>query len=347
MKEKVLIVGPGRKTEGGITSVIKEYENSELWLKYNCKWIETFNNKNAFLKISYFFRGFFQFLFYLPFYKIVHIHLSWKLSAIRKMAFLVIAKIFRKKIIVHVHTGAEPIIDSGIKGIYQFFFKNADITILLAHTIENQLLKEFNFNSTAIVYNPCILKPEIGNNNNNNKYYIFFAGQINDRKGVFDLILAFSKICKEYPSWKLLIAGSGDTEKLHELIESLKIGNQTEFIGWVNGLDKDAAFKKSSIFCLPSYTEGFPMVVLDAWAYGLPVITTPVGGLPDVLEHGKNALVFDPGNINGLKKNLEELMKSENLRIKIGEASHQLSNTLFNINLFTKGLDMLYKRLLE
>jgi glycosyltransferase involved in cell wall biosynthesis len=341
MKNMILIIGPGRTTEGGITSVIKEYENSDIWEKYNCRWIETYNNKNNALKIIYFVRGFFQFIVFLPFCKIVHIHFSWKLSLIRKIPFFVIAKFFGKKIIIHLHSGTEPIINSSVKRIYQYFFNKADITVLLANTIKNQLSKEFKFKRTEIVYNPCILKPKIRNNAKMD--YILFAGHINESKGVFDLLLAFSQICKKFPSWKLIIAGNGNVQKLNELIKSLNIEGQTEFLGWVKGKDKEEAFKSCSVFCLPSYTEGFPMAVLDAWAYGIPVITTPVGGLPDVLVHGKNALVFEPGNIGELSKNLEELIRSEKLRNILGNASFQLSNNLFNMNLISKQLDELYQ----
>jgi glycosyltransferase involved in cell wall biosynthesis len=340
MNKKILIIGPGRATEGGITSVIMEYENNELWHNHRCKWIETYNNKNNFLKIIYFVRGFFQFLLFLPFCKIVHIHFSWKLSAIRKLPFFVFAKLFRKKAIVHLHSGSDPIIDSGVKGIYQYFFKNADITILLAHQIKDQLLKEFVFKKVIVVYNPVLVKPETNNIKKQQK--ILFAGHINEKKGIFDLVVAFSKICHQNQSWKLEIAGSGNIQKLNDLIENLGIAEQTEFLGWIKGEDKNRVFKSCSIFCLPSYTEGFPMSVLEAWAYKLPVITTAVGGLQDVLEHGKNALVFTPGDINALSENLLELINNELLRNKLGEASLQLVNSTFNINVVLKQLDELY-----
>lgn len=77
------------------------------------------------------------------------------------------------------------------------------------------------------------------------------------------------------------------------------------FLGWVSGEAKDNAFKEAMIFCLPSYAEGFPMSVLDAWSYGLPVITTPVGGIPDVAQDGVNMLLFNPGDIDMLAKQMK------------------------------------------
>jgi glycosyltransferase involved in cell wall biosynthesis len=87
------------------------------------------------------------------------------------------------------------------------------------------------------------------------------------------------------------------------------------------------------------------MAVLDAWAYGLPVITTPVGWLPDVLKHGENGLVFEPGNINQLAENLKLLILNKVLREKLRNSTRELSNTAFNIQTIEKQLDNLYTKL--
>ena len=166
-----------------------------------------------------------------------------------------------------------------------------------------------------------------------------------EKKGTNDLILAFNSIAKKFPLWKLILAGNGDIEKGNILIQSLNIQNQVEFHGWVSGISKDNLFKKASIFCLPSYTEGFPMAVLDAWSYGIPVITTPVGGLPDVLINGGNAMVFEPGDIESLANILEKLIIDEALRKKLSEASLQLSQGLFNIATISVQLNELYAQL--
>jgi glycosyltransferase involved in cell wall biosynthesis len=84
------------------------------------------------------------------------------------------------------------------------------------------------------------------------------------------------------------------------------------------------------------------MAVLDAWAHGLPVITTPVGGLPDVLIPGINALVFEPGDTVGLAELLNELITSNALRQRISEESIKLSQGTFSIASITKQLNEIY-----
>lgn len=136
-------------------------------------------------------------------------------------------------------------------------------------------------------------------------------------------------------------------DKGKRVSKELKIANQVEFLGWVSGEEKDKVFRESMIFCLPSYAEGFPMAVLDAWAYGLPVVTTPVGGIPDVAIDGENMLLFNPGDINSLAGQLERLMVDEELRSRISLASVEFAEGKFNLDTINKQIGELYKTLCD
>ena len=103
------------------------------------------------------------------------------------------------------------------------------------------------------------------------------------------------------------------------------------------------AFKQASVFCLPSYAEGFPMAVLDAWAYGLPVVTTPVGGIPDVAVDSENMLLFNPGDIDTLAERLDLLMSDDILRDKLAASSIKMSLEMFNLNTITKQVGEIYE----
>lgn len=160
------------------------------------------------------------------------------------------------------------------------------------------------------------------------------------------MIKAFAKIANKYPNWKIVFAGNGEVKQGEELAKSLGIEEQTVFLGWVSGKAKDKAFKESKIFCLPSYAEGFPMAVLDAWAYGLPVITTPVGGIPDIAVDGKNMLLFNAGDIDKLAESMRRLIDDKELRSNIIKESINLANTTFNINTINNQVGCLYQELI-
>ncbi|MCA0230357.1 MAG: glycosyltransferase family 4 protein [Bacteroidetes bacterium] len=343
---KVLVIATSRKTRGGITSVVKAHETGVQWKKYHCMWIETHQDKSFVIKFIYFLQAFTKFVFIVHQYKLVHIHTSEPPSALRKIPFLFIAKLFKKKVIVHFHAfSPDTTINSRFRFLYQYLFEKADMVIVLSEYWKTELNQTFCLsNKIEVLYNPCS-KPDYSKKYNQQKN-ILYAGTISARKGYSDLIKAFSSIAINYPEWNIIFAGNGEVEQGKQLAEDLKIDNQIIFLGWVNGEEKSKAFQQASIFCLPSYAEGFPMAVLDAWAYGLPVVTTSVGGLSDVLRNKKNALVFEPGNIHQLACSMQLLIEDEQLRNQVSDASKQLAETTFSPKIVCKQLDGLYSRLI-
>lgn len=91
--------------------------------------------------------------------------------------------------------------------------------------------------------------------------------------------------------------------------------------------------------------EGFPMGVLDAMAYGIAVVTTPVGGINDVMSNGINGLIYDTYNINELATCLEKLIKSKEYREQLVKEADKLVENEFNINNINKQLDQIYSTL--
>lgn len=343
---KVLVIGTSHKTRGGITSVINAHKKGKQWTKYHCKWIETHIDKGAIWKLFYLLKGWFTFVILLPYYNLIHIHTSEPPSAIRKCLFMPFAKLLGKKVIVHFHAfSPETTINSKYQKIYRYLFNEADCVIVLSQLWEKYVNDTFHLeDKLQVIYNPCTT--EILEEKYVKKKQILFAGTVNARKGYADMIKAFAKIAREYPDWKIVFAGNGEIKQGEELAKSLGIESQTVFLGWVSGNAKDKAFKESEIFCLPSYAEGFPMAVLDAWAYGLPVITTPVGGIPDIAEDGKNMLLFDAGDTEKLAYNMKVLIDNEDLRNQIINESIKLAKTTFNIDTINKQIESLYQKLL-
>ncbi len=342
---KVLVVATSRKTRGGITSVVKAHEQGEQWKKYHCRWIETHRDGATWRKIVYLVRALIEYVFLLPFCRIVHIHLSEPVSAIRKVLFLLLAQLFQKKTIIHFHAFSH---DTTIYGkywkIYRFLFRRVDKVIVLSQLWKEYVNDAFYLgDKVQVIYNPCTV--EVLPQKYLKQKQILYAGTVNARKGYADMIKAFALIAPRYPDWSIVFAGNGEVEKGRELARELEIENQTVFLGWVSGVEKDKAFKEASIFCLPSYAEGFPMAVLDAWSYGLPVITTPVGGIPDVAKDGKNMLLFAPGDIHALAKQFERMIEDDHIRQSIAGESIRLATTTFNQNVINQQIGELYRTL--
>ena len=346
MNSKVLVIATSRKTRGGITSVVKAYENSPLWDKFHCKWIETHRDGGAFTKLSYLLKGFLQFLLCVPFYDIIHIHTSEPPSALRKVLFMAVSKMLGKKVIVHFHSfSVDTTIKSKYQNVYRYLFGKADVVLVLSKYWQDELCRTFGFKDSKVkvLYNPCTT--EVSSKVYPKRKQILYAGTVNARKGYADMIKAFAQIADRYPDWSIVFAGNGEIEEGKALASRLGIAKQTVSLGWVRGEEKDKAFKEASIFCLPSYAEGFPMGVLDAWAYGLPVITTPVGGIPDIAIDGKNCLLFNPGDVDVLAKQLDKMMSSEELRKLVASESNELAKGIFSVEKVTERLGTIYQEL--
>lgn len=344
---KVLVVATSRQTRGGITAVVKAHEYGPQWKNYHCRWIETHIDKNHVIKMFFLMKAFIVYCFLLPFYDIVHIHLSEPVSALRKCPFAFLAHLYRRKLILHFHAfSSASTIYGKRRSIYKSLFYQADCLIVLSESWRKTINDSFNIGDKIhILYNPCTA--QIGEDIYEKKNQILYAGTINARKGYADMIKAFSKIALKYSDWKIVFAGNGEIDQGKTLAKSLGIESQTAFLGWLSGEAKDKAFKESRIFCLPSYAEGFPMAVLDAWSYGLPVITTPVGGIPDVAVDNINMMVFNPGDIDALADKMDLMISDVSMRQNIADESRKLAEVTFNIHTINDQLSDIYKQILR
>ena len=341
---KVLVISTSRKTRGGITAVLKLYEQSEMWQRYHCRWIGTHRDGGKLRKLWYLLSAMLQYMVMLPFYDIVHIHFSLTNSAKRKCPFFHLAKLLHKKTIIHLHCGQQ--IDDIWSSVYQTMFERCDCGIVLSEGLKHKVEQHIGpSEKIKVVYNPCPIITETTTYEKRN--HILFSGTLYEGKGYKDLIKAFAKIAFQHPEWKIVLAGNGEEEQARALAQSLGVENQVVLLGWVNGEAKHKAFSEAKALCLPSYAEGFPMAVLDAWAYGLPVVTTPVGGVPDVAVDGENMLLFEPGDIDKLSEQLELIITDDALRERLSEESKKLALEKFNLNTVTEEVAEIYDGLFE
>lgn len=340
---KVLVVATSPKSRGGIATVVNALRETDVWKTHKCCWVATHIDRSKLRKAIKLLVGLLKYVVLLPWYDIVHIHLSTTVSANRKYIFYKLARLFGKKVVVHLHCGSQ--LSDIWNSKYEDMFRNSDMCIVLSKSIRDMVVaRTGREDNVQVVYNPSPSGVVVPKREECSKM-ILFAATLYREKGYLDLIEAFAMIAPKYPDWKLVLAGNGSQEQGLGKAVQLRVGNRVEFIGWVRGEEKDRVFRSSSIFCLPSYAEGFPMAVLDAWAYGLPVVTTPVGGVPDIVVDGENGLLFTPGNVRELAEKLSLLIEKEDLRSKIGKESLRLASTVFNANTIANQLANIYREI--
>ena len=343
---KVLVIATSRKTRGGITSVVKAHETGEQWKKYHCRWIETHRDGNSIRKLWYLGTALVEYICLLPFYDIVHIHLATTQSAKRKKMFFYLAKWLSKKVILHFHPSNEKFLFEPMNSkLYRKLFSKADLVLVLSEQWRCWIKMALGLsNHIEVLYNPC---PIVNRRDDLRKNHILFAGTIISRKGYETLIRGFARIAQEHSDWKVIFAGNGEIANAMKIVECCGIQNQVEFLGWVTDKDKEKVFQEASVYCLASDGEGFPMGVLDAWAYGIPCVVTPVGGIPDVVVDGENGLVFSIGDVDGLANKLRMIISDRTLRKNIVLGQDKYVKGAFNINGINRKLEKIYTRLLE
>lgn len=343
---KVMIVGSASSSKGGVASVINLLKTSKLWNQYQCYWLETQIQDNLLIKFIFCLRSYFLSIFKIPLYDIIHFHTVPGRSLVVQFPVFILSLIYKKKIILHLHAGNQ-FDDHSNSKLFKFCLRQSDYIILLSNSLKDKLSSIFPDIKTkmAVIYNPCIEPETLPYNKRSNT--IIFSGKLNHNKGYDILLKAFSLIYKDYPKWELIFMGDGEIDKATSLATELKINSKTKFMGYTTGKDKDEIYKNASILCLCSYKEGLPMAVIEAWSYGIAVITTPAGGLSEIIIDGKNAITFNFGNYKELAQKLKYLIDNYALREKISIFSKKFALENFSLKTVTYQISCIYNNLIS
>jgi glycosyltransferase involved in cell wall biosynthesis len=226
-------------------------------------------------------------------------------SYMRKSILIRIVKFFKVKVILHLHSGEfkdfyNDECNAQKKEHIRNTFNMADKVIVLSTqwlSWLNTILKDKD--KGIVVYNAVSIKP-IEPAQRDEFFNFVFLGRLSDRKGVTDLIIAFSNVLKRYPHSRLLLGGDGELQKFKSLVVELNLNPYVEFLGWISGEEKFNLLKRADSYVLPSYNEGFPMGILEAMSCKVPIIATRVGGIPDAITSGEEGVLIKAGDVDEL-----------------------------------------------
>jgi glycosyltransferase involved in cell wall biosynthesis len=328
---QILMLGASLEQNGGIASVEKliiQHIIDDIEIQH----ITTHDEGSLYHRIMVFAKALAKFLKIMFTQKIdaVHIHLSEGGSVLRKAIFCLLALIFNKPFLIHAHGAEFQVTYAKLPQLAQKFlstlFQRCQGFIVLSKTWHDYYVLNLSLNPKQVIIlpNPCELPIQVPDRKDRTQIILAFCGRIGQRKGTFDLIQAFANLPNEQKkSAKLILAGDGEIEKAQELATSLKLINNITFLGWINYTKRDEVLSKADVFILPSYNEGLPMAILEAMGWGLPVISTPVGGIPELVISNQNGLLVTAGNIQQLSEAIQLLIENETLRLSLGSAARK------------------------
>jgi len=150
---------------------------------------------------------------------------------------------------------------------------------------------------------------------------ILFLGWYVRSKGVFDLIEALAQLRERHPELRAVFGGYKATHSVRRAVRARGLRDKVEVCGWLDRSAVTRLLHSCAIFALPSYSEGLPMALLEAMACGAPIVTCPVGGIPEVAREGRNALYVQPGDIQGLVEALHRLLADSAIRFSQSECN--------------------------
>lgn len=337
--------------KGGIASLLSVYK--KYYEPFN--FISTIISNNKLYTTIFFPFKFCLIIIYIIFNKniqIVHIHGASNGSFVRKyILFIPIKFVFNKKIIYHLHGGGFQkffkMSPNVVQKLIIHFINNSDTIICLSREWKEFLLSNFKPKNVYIINN-VIETPDSSfkNKNTSSKIVFLFLGKIEQDKGVFDLLDIISENRIYFKDKMLLqIGGNGEISKLLNYINSNQLNHLVQYIGWITNSQKNQVFQNSDVFILPSYFEVQPVSILEAMSYGLPVISTNVGGIPEIVEENTNALLSAPGDKTKLMEHMSYFLEN-NPSIKVfGSNSQKLVETYYPKCVFRE-INSVYEQLL-
>lgn len=338
-----MMVGSDEKSAGGVSSVIKTMKAMPFWQEYSCFWLGTQIQRNYLWKVIYILKAAIIALFIMWRYDIIHFHTTPDRSGLLiQMPEFLLAKLLGKKIIIEIHVGNQ-LNDNTNNKLFKWVLRKAHLIILLAEQWERLFKSKYaDINvPTAVLHNACEVAAPITMAEKEKS--IIMAAYFNANKAPDLLLKAWTKLKYKYPEWKITMMGNGEVKRFRQMSHDMGLDDCVSFPGYVTGAEKENYWRKASIYCMCSYNEGFPMVVLEAWAHGIAVVTTPVGGLPDVIEEGKNCLTFSFGNADALAEKLELLISNKQLRYDLAEYSQQFVKDKFSTEKINNDISNLYE----
>jgi len=237
----------------------------------------------------------------------------------------------------------------GLKGVLMSLFEKIILrlpyskVITVSNSTKRKLMRELPEEKIEVIPNGVDLKLYEGPAKKASRPRIVYVGRLVGYKHVDDLLLAFSKLPAES---QLFVVGDGpEMGRLRSLSEKLGLGKRVVFTGFVKEEEKISILKSSHVLVLPSSTEGFGIVVLEAWASGTIPVVSNIPALTELVQDGESGMVFRLHDVSQLTQKLKQVLEEDSLREElVKEGEKRVRN--FDWEIIAKKHEEIFKSLL-
>ena len=343
---KVLMIGPDRSVHGGISGVVNNYFDAGLDRMVELCYIGTMVEGSKRTKLLQAVKAYVCFLTKLARYDIVHVNMASDSSYYRKSVFIMTAKAYRKKIVIHQHGGNFPefyekeLSNRGRRRV-KTVLSMGDAFLVLG-TAWKDFFGEIIGREHITVLPDAICIPE-----RKEKQYgvhkILYLGRLCKTKGIGELLAVMPGLREQYPNVRLYLAGIWEDPQLKTQASSL--GEYVTDLGWISGAEKQQYLRECDIFVMPSYFEGQSVSVLEAMANACGIVASKTGGIPDMIIEGETGIFALPKDTKTLEQGLLKLLADSELCRTLGENARSKAEAEFSADNNMKQLLAIYEEI--
>lgn len=177
---------------------------------------------------------------------------------------------------------------------------------------------------------------------------VLFVGTLTEKKGVEILINAIPKILEKVSNAKFMIVGEGRRKKsLIKLAGSLGVRDKVSFVGAVDGYALPAYYRRADVLVLPSFFETFGIPLIEAMSTKIPVISTRLGGIPEIVKNGENGILVERGDVEALADAIGYLLLNPKIATGMGKRGREIVERDYSLDYIAKKLVLLYSEVNE
>ncbi len=283
---------------------------------------------------------------------LLHVHLSSHTSFYRKAALVSMARRMGVPVLLHLNASdlEEFVASSRVHAaaVRRVFDRAAAIAVV-SQSWARVVAKLTSNPRIGVVPNPVAVDrfaPAAGNDRPPPATpTVLFLGRIGERKGTDDLLDAAARVAIDHPRVRFVLAGDGELDGARQRARRLGIEALISLPGWVRGEAKLELLRRADVYALPTFREGLPVALLEAMAAGLPVVSTPVAGIPDAVEDGVNGFLVPPGDVAALADAIATLLGDQGQRQAMGARNRERARERFDVSVVAAQLEAIYRSL--
>ena len=284
---------------------------------------------------------------------LLHINLSVRGSTVRKCVVAILAHWAGVPTVVHLHSGRFGEFYNGLprwaQAMVRRMFERAACIIVPGRIWQDMLATELGLEGDRIRVMPnAVGKPKgvARRISPDGDCHIVMLGRMGPPKGLPELMEALGSTTMRDLDWRITMAGDGDPDTYRKDADARGIGDKVAIAGWLESDGVAELLASADILVLPSRSENLPISVIEALSYGVAVVTTPVGAIPEIVQDGVSALLVPVRDPGALAIALRRLVTDPALRRQIGNGGYEVFLQRLDIERYAETLSEIYRRLL-